>query len=112
MTKQIFLVQTNPVEGREDEFNDWYSNQHLSDVLNVPGFVAAQRFRLSDTQRPGTGAYPYKYIAIYEMEGDVDAILNKIQEGVAAGKILMSDCLDMSSWRLSFWNPRGPRATA
>ena len=39
-------------------------------------------------------------------------ILNKIQEGVASGEIHMADCLDMESWRLSFWNPRGDKAIA
>jgi hypothetical protein len=24
----------------------------------------------------------------------------------------MADCLDMSSWRLSFWDPRGPKVNA
>ena len=46
------------------------------------------------------------------MEGDVDAIMQKIQENVAAGKINMADCLDMSSWRLSFWTPVGPKVNA
>jgi hypothetical protein len=30
--KQQFLVFTNPVEGREDEYNEWYDNVHLGDV--------------------------------------------------------------------------------
>ena len=54
----------------------------------------------------------HRYCLIYEMEGDVDAIMSKIQQEVAAGKISMADCLDMSSWRLSFWDPRGPKFTA
>jgi hypothetical protein len=26
MTRHIFMVQTNPVEGREDEYKDWHAN--------------------------------------------------------------------------------------
>ena len=51
MAKHVFVVFTNPVEGKDATYNDWYDNRHLPDVLDVPGFVSAQRFRLSDTQR-------------------------------------------------------------
>ncbi len=44
------LVLTNAVEGRDDEFNQWYDHQHIPDALDVPGYVAAQRFRLADVQ--------------------------------------------------------------
>jgi hypothetical protein len=38
--------------------------------------------------------------------------MQKIQEAVAAGQIVMHDSLDMDSWRLAFWTPRGPKAEA
>ena len=62
------MALTNAVDDREDEYNDWYNNTHLKDVLNVPGFVSAQRFRLSSAQRMANP--PYKYLAIYEIETD------------------------------------------
>jgi hypothetical protein len=63
------LAFTNPVPGRELEFNDWYTHIHLADVLRLPGVQAAQRFRLSDTQhRPGP--HPWEYMAVYEIEID------------------------------------------
>jgi len=40
--KYIFVVQANAVNGREQEFNDWYTNRHLLDVMALPGIVAAQ----------------------------------------------------------------------
>ncbi|NDG66732.1 MAG: hypothetical protein EBY23_07430, partial [Actinobacteria bacterium] len=30
-----------------DEYHRWYSQQHLPDVLACPGFIRAQRFRIS-----------------------------------------------------------------
>jgi hypothetical protein len=113
--KFIQIVFSNPLDGRDDEFNDWYDNVHVPDLLAIPGMVSAQRYGLKDAQiyhMEGGAAPEHRYAIIYEMEGDVDAILNKIQEGVAAGRITMADCLDMTSWRLSFWNARGPKATA
>lgn len=113
--KYIQIVFSNPLEGKDDEFNEWYDNVHIPELLAVPGMLSAQRYDLRDAAiyHMEGGAEPeHRYAIIYEMEGDVDAILNKIQEGVASGKIHMADCLDMTSWRLSFWNPRGTRATA
>jgi len=37
----------NPVEGQDTEYNDWYTNQHLQDVTDVPGYRSAQRFKLA-----------------------------------------------------------------
>jgi hypothetical protein len=69
MSKHLLIVMTNPSEGREDEFNDWYTNTHLPDVLKIPGIVAAQRFGLSPVQRMEP-PLPWSYFAIYEIETD------------------------------------------
>ena len=63
------IVLTNPVDGREDEYNDWYTNVHLDDVLESPRRRPAQRFRLTEHQRD-QGPYPWKYLAVYECETD------------------------------------------
>lgn len=57
-------------EDEEAEFNDWYDNTHLADVLKIPGFVAATRYRLSDAQPEGSNPATNKYLAIYEIESD------------------------------------------
>jgi hypothetical protein len=69
MTKHVFVVFTNTAEGKEAPYNDWYDNRHLPDALDVPGFVSAQCFRLSDTQR-AAGPFPWRYLALYEIETD------------------------------------------
>jgi len=62
------LVFTSAVEGREGEFDDWYQSRHLPDVTAVPGFRAAQRFRLAKILSKGAEAKPN--LAIYEIETD------------------------------------------
>ncbi|MDA3630739.1 hypothetical protein OU415_35305 [Saccharopolyspora sp. WRP15-2] len=69
MGRYKFVVFTKPIEGREAEYNEWYDDQHVPDVLNVPGFVAAQRFRLASDQRM-PGPLEWEYLAIYEIETD------------------------------------------
>ena len=41
MTKHVFVVLTNAASGKEDAYNDWYTNRHIPDVLAIPGLVAA-----------------------------------------------------------------------
>jgi hypothetical protein len=43
----IDLVFSNPVPGMEDEFNEWYSDRHVHEIVRVPGYVSAQRFRVT-----------------------------------------------------------------
>jgi hypothetical protein len=109
------VVFSNPAEGKDDEFNEWYDNVDIPDLLAIPGMLAAHRYDLRDSAMyHAEGGRPpeQRYLVIYEMEGDVEAIMGKVREAVAEGKIVMSDSLDMSSWRLSFWTPRAPDATA
>ncbi|MFY9648947.1 MAG: hypothetical protein WAK83_05560 [Trebonia sp.] len=45
--RKIQLVYSNPVPGMEDEFNEWYSSRHVHEILRVPGYLSAQRFRVT-----------------------------------------------------------------
>jgi hypothetical protein len=111
MASLRLIVLTNPVEGQEDEYNDWYSGRHLNDVLAVEGFRAAQRFRF----RPGQlGEGPgFQYLAIYEVEGmtaeEAEAALLKN----AADRELMPISKAMARERATWWfEAIGPRVEA
>jgi hypothetical protein len=82
MTRHIFVVQTNPAEGREGEYDDWHANVHVPEALAVAGFRSAQRFRIAPALRPGAASYPYGYLTIYEMEGDPVAALQALAAAV------------------------------
>ncbi|MGI9624473.1 MAG: hypothetical protein ACR2PK_16700, partial [Acidimicrobiales bacterium] len=60
------FVYSNPVDGREDEYNDWYDSVHIAEVLEVEGFVGCQRFSVD----PGTDSAPARYLAIYEIDSE------------------------------------------
>ena len=51
---------------REDEYNDWYDNMHIPDMLEVPGMISATRWEGVHT---GEGQHR-KYLALYELETD------------------------------------------
>ncbi len=85
-----YVVLSNPVQGREDEYNAWYSDRHLGEVIAVPGFVSAQRFRLRDTE--ADGAPQQRYMAIYNMQtDDPEALIATLTELVESGTMLLSE---------------------
>ena len=89
MAKHMLLVFTNAADGKDDEFNRWYNEVHLVDVLAVDGFVAAQRFALKDMSG---SASPHRYLAIYEVEtDDIDGVVERL--GAAAGTMVISEAM-------------------
>lgn len=95
MGPSIFIVHTNPADGREDEFNDWYDNRHLAEVMAVPGFVRARRYRISDAQfAPLTR---FRYVAVYEIAGDpaeaMAALRRALKTGLHVSEALASELL-------------------
>lgn len=95
----VLIVMSNPNDGRHDEFNDWYSNIHVRDVMRLPGSAAVQRLGLADAQPAGGGgAMPdrtYDYLAVYEV---IDAELVSAGHSVCfSPAMLISDsfCFEM-----------------
>ena len=96
MTTHRLLAFTNPVAGREDEFNRWYDEQHVPDLLAVPGIVSAQRFALSDAT--GEGQSQWSYLALYELEtDDPDALMKEVRSRLGTEAMPVSDALDSTT---------------
>jgi len=109
MAKHVLIVVTNPAPGQEDEFNRWYSNRHLDDVLRVPGFVAAQRFKLT---MDGAQSLPGPYLAIYEMEtDDPAATFAELAKAAQSGEMVLSPALDTTNIVSSVFTPITERKT-
>ena len=53
-----------PDASYEAAFNDWYDQEHIPNLLKVPGVYGCRRYRLLLGQ-PASAA---KYLAIYELE--------------------------------------------
>jgi hypothetical protein len=97
MAKHILVVFTEAQEGREKEFNSWYDDIHLADVLKVDGYVSAQRYVVAQDQAEGFKAVdaPGRYLAIYEIEAEN---LAEAHEKLAAAAVHMdiSESMDTS----------------
>lgn len=93
MAKYNLIALTNPLEGRDDEFNDWYTNVHLADVLKLPGVTAAQRYRLADTQHRA-GPLEWAYMAVYEIEiDDISRTLSALRAASGSDAMPLSPSL-------------------
>ena len=102
MARHVYVILSNPVAGREDEYNDWYDNQHLADVIREAGFTACRRLRLSETEPPQDPAH--RYLAMYEVEtDDIDAVNARMLAAVGAGKIPLSPALDLSTIQMWYF---------
>ena len=55
-----YVVETDVLPAAEDDFNDWYSSEHLPGLAAVPGTIRATRY-VSDEATP-------KYFAAYDLE--------------------------------------------
>ena len=111
MAKYTFVVLTNPTSGKEAEYNEWYNKQHIPDVLNVPGFVAAQRFRLANAQMGDNN--PHRYLALYEIEtNDLAATLKDMQSRVGGADMIMSDAIDMKTVGAHLFTPVAEKVQA
>ena len=91
----VWIVQTAPVEGREDEYNDWYDHVHLADVAAIPGVESARRFEVLD------GSGKPSYFAIYELSCPPEEVSAAMAAGVKDGSMQLSDALDTASTTLT-----------
>ena len=91
--KYKMVVFTNAVEGRDEDFNDWYQNTHLKQIVSIKSFVKAQRFRFQANIVPGS-ADPSRYMAIYDIEtDDIGAALGAMGELAASGRMPLPDSM-------------------
>jgi hypothetical protein len=107
--KYDFVVLSNPVPGHEAEYNQWYDTQHIYDLLHIEGFVAAQRFILSDAQlapkdtvltpEQFKAKHPDRYMIIWEIEtDDLPGVFARIRKGLDTGTTVSSPAFDGPSY--------------
>jgi hypothetical protein len=93
MKEWVYVVHTRALPGRDEDFNRWYTDKHLDEVVAIPGFVSAQRFRIADPTAPGAPERPY--LSHYVMRtDDPHALLHKMHQMVASGEMELTDAVD------------------
>lgn len=89
MAKAILTVFTTCAPEREAEFNKWYDEIHVPDILAIEGFTAARRYKVAGPalQIQGqSGTVPAQYLAVYEMDtDDTRSVMKRL--GAAVGEL-------------------------
>jgi len=77
MAKTLNLLFAQPPAGVSDqEFNEWY-NAHIEEIVTIPGWVAAQRFRLEASE---DGTVPFGYLTVYELTGTFEEGMKAMED--------------------------------
>jgi hypothetical protein len=87
--RYLHLVFANPIPGKEAEFNDFYSNSHMGDLVQLPGWTGAQRFRIVTSVQPppSTAGYGHGYLIVWELEStEANGVLSMMSAAIAGGK--------------------------
>jgi hypothetical protein len=110
MNKYLLVGFGNCVDGREDEYHDWYNNRHMDDVLAIAGFVKGQRFAVHDTRVAGDSNSPWHYLALFEIEsGDLRGALDTLVARSGTDLMPSSDTVDLKSVATFIYRPITPK---
>jgi len=73
----------------------WYDEEHIPQVMDVPGMVGAQRFLISDTKPlPGVNSLDFGHLAIYEMEGSAEPFRAEVKRKLMSEEMVLPDFMD------------------
>ena len=104
MATYKYVVFTNAKPGQEAEYNRWYDETHLGDVVDIPGFVSAQRFAIDDA----ADFSGYRYLSIYDIESDdPKATFAALMARAGTDAMGISPALDPKA-STSLWRAIGP----
>ncbi len=103
--KHLCVVLTEPAEGKAAEFDHYYENIHLDEVLGTTGWKSAQRFVLTD--QVGQPC-PLPHLALYEIEADDPKSVIRTMNDTRAQR-QQSDSLNRKTAAVWVFSEAGPR---
>lgn len=102
MAKIIMVVNSHaPSSLVADVYDDWYEKIHIPEVLQLPEFISAQRFKVACHV---SGTLVHQFLTIYNIEAESaemakDALIN----AAMSGKFNMLEGLDTSTMITSIY---------
>src|SRR5882672_2064678 len=98
--RYAYLVMSDPLPGREFDFNDGYQNMHMGDLVQLPGWTGAQRFRLVPEIMPRHTQALFRRgnLIIWDQEGDdLGRLQSESRAAIAGGKSRLIRGFDYSA---------------
>ncbi|KAI9002607.1 hypothetical protein DFJ74DRAFT_696333 [Hyaloraphidium curvatum] len=103
----LLAVLAKPVEGLEKEFAEWYDTVHLKDVISVPGFHSARRYKLVSTLAGTPPALPslalYFIPAKEDLEGVMARLAGTMKERAEKGDSMTDRSFDGATMRAAYY---------
>ena len=95
MARFSYAVLSRAVPGREEEFVAWYRDQHMKDVVKMPGVISGKVVRLDFQRVYDLEAAPqWTLLTLYELEGDdPETIIESIRAASGSDAMPMTDAL-------------------
>ncbi len=106
----------------DEEFDRWY-DEHLEEILSIPGFLSAQRYALAPAVEL-EGVPPFRRVVVYEVDDDTDKLMRSMRElrldrhdSYEERKEIGDDGPELPTWwddvRFASWNciPIGERVS-
>ncbi|WP_375398714.1 hypothetical protein [uncultured Sphingomonas sp.] len=92
ITHYVVLTAASP--GRQQEFEHWYDERHLDDVVAVEGVRSATRFRILSQNVSGIDAPQWCSLAIYDIDADdPEAVVARISATAGSAAMPTSEAL-------------------
>ncbi|WP_410872861.1 hypothetical protein [Nocardia sp. A7] len=98
MTARLMVFAT-PHDGMDEEYNRWYTDVHIPEVLTIPGVVSCERHRL---ERGGPDEL--QYLAVFDLDDDPATILAELRARSMDGRMTMSTASDPARTRVTVWS--------
>jgi hypothetical protein len=96
MSKGLLVAFSNPLPGQEDAYNAWFGTL-VKEALAVPGIRTAQRYRLTSPQHPHAPPADNRYLALYDLDGDLMEIVGEATRRRQAGEWAPRQGIDLST---------------
>jgi hypothetical protein len=107
--RYVLMEFENALPGKDAEFEK-AATQKIPAMLSLPGWMAAQHFRMADT--PGRPSVKPKYLTVWETEGATAQSVNEtLQRALQNGTVLNNPAADISTAELVYWEPITPYIT-
>lgn len=94
MARFHYAVLSRAVPGQEEEFIRWYREQHLPDVVQMPGVVSGKIIKLDFQRVYDLDAPQWTLLTLYELEGDhPEPIIDMLKAASGSDVMPMTDAL-------------------
>lgn len=101
MKNYLLIVLSNPVEGKEKEFETWYVERHIPDCLRIPGFFSGKLLPSAPEQHPLQQESKWGHIAMFELRTEnVGCLLAELNSRLNTSEMPVSDAFSFENFHI------------